>query len=263
MEKRPQKFQSDYIKELNRKILYKQHVVIEKFKTIPESEFTEVSGGSSDVIDLADIVANINSRIKLMTVLYAQFKNIGIASCIIRNILHNESYSKVIKYYETFKQQQLSCVIDKPISIDLEKIMPIKYTPTDVLYISHIDDGISEFYPDAKVTIVKDTTILKDEYDLIIISHSLHHERIKNINSLLKRGGYLFVREIEPSDDFDDIYNFVHVLISGKDLKRYIYVSKKECMKLFESFKFVSESMDKIDLINNPLGTYCMLFKKE
>lgn len=243
--KRGPKYLSDYIKDINRKVLYKEPFIIHEFEISPIKEKT--IGGSDEELDVTEIISNTNTRLRLFNSIYKQFNSAGIAACVIRKLIETEQIPKI----ERWKLPIRSCLAINDLHLD--KLLPRDFKPKYILLIS--PDELPNPLPDVELKYISNFKCLDDTsetFDLIILANILHHDRHIDIAKFLNPGGYLFIREIDSSDESSDVFDLLHALVSDH-IRKHIYVSKKDCMKIFEKFKFVSETIDKGNL-------YCMLF---
>lgn len=299
---RKPKYETDYSKVLSRKVFYKPKFLLQELKLNPVTGSGHVSDvttydNHADLRDrMDDFLEDKDVRARLFNVVHRLFDDRGLACCLLRKMVVMEPLTvkkiddyiiRLCKRFTTSHADGDTIPVDgdtviKPMEClkynerlvkDLEHLLPSDFEPKKILDISSTDDSvkmIKDRFPGATVyTNITDS----DKYDLIIVSHYLHHitagERttlIKKIANLLDVDNYLFIREmdVETSDD-TEMSNFIHEVFYKSRISTISYIPKdkmNELIAVSNELEFQSESRSLSDYFTNPLKNYFALYKK-
>jgi hypothetical protein len=281
---RKPKYETDYSDDLSRKVFYKVNFLVEEFKLLPESEIKGAGHLLNDSVNdtpldtaIRIILDDSVLRTRFIVLMHKHIDNPGIVCCMIRKMSTQKitSWDDLKTYTQEICKQYTGsqCLkMNERLIRDIEHLVPAEFNPTHILDLYGTKDSkhaLEEKFSDVQV----DTEIKDTNYDLVILSHCLHHldtasrkKTIGNITDAMVSGGYLFVREQDVASEEDTILsNFAHSYYNhighGASGNASIsYIPRDELAGLFQSLKFVSESPVKNDPYTNPLKNYYMLF---
>jgi hypothetical protein len=246
------KYQTGFISEINRKVLFKPVLIIHELKL--DSSIVSKTGGSSntDTVNYKLVMDNAELRLRFMNLLYIQ-GDTAIVCKLIRSL-----------YLEEFKNSPLSstCIASTNLIIDIDKLLPSEFTPTNILLFGSNDKLLKDKFPGVNITKFdkKDKT---GKYDFIIVDNVLHQNRsiIDVIISSMETNSYLFIREFDIEDSDDEVLLSTTYNILSNPV-RYTYIPKTSLPNLFPKLELHSESYNKLDYMKNPAKQYYMLFTK-
>jgi hypothetical protein len=288
-----QPYLSDFINEIDRKVLFREPLLLEKLT------YSAITGSSekndpdhSDIIQVLEkILVSRELKIRLLNTIYNQSKNSGIACLMIRKLLtsdkltmldlHNYYMSQCSRYNVDSKSNQSCTSIcfrsDQNLIRDLENLLPSEADPKTILCLGCSADTIKLLQNKYKKATI-DVEHKNNKFDLIVSSCYLHHQSpdnlaitAKKLSSVLNTNGYIFVREIDTENDNDillanKMHDFNNVLCGmddadyeGTNIK---YVTRDDLNKLFDELTMYSESQYKYDPMFNPTKLYGVLFVK-
>lgn len=296
---RKPKYETDYFKSLSRKVFYKPNFLLQELKLTDVTGSGHVSDENSydnfaDLRDrMDDFLADNNMRARIYNIVYRILDDKGLACCLLRKMITAEplTVKKIDEYLVALCERFTELSIDekhisdlvKPITClkynerlvkDIEYLLPSDFEPKKILDISSTDDSIktiADRFPDATVF---DDISKSESFDLVVISHYLHHvdndarvSLIKKITEKLDVDGYLFIREmdVETGDD-SEMSNFIHEVFYKSRISTISYIAKDALTSMISNItkelEFQSESRASNDYFANPLKNYFMLFKK-